>query len=169
MDILDAIFTRRSIRKYTGELITDSQLETILKAGFCAPSAHNKQPWHFLVIKDKEKIDKISNLHPYAKMAPSAGCVIIACGDKDIEDQTGFLVEDCSAAMQNILLAAHGIELGAVWCALHPIENITEKINEFFSIPENIIPVGMIVVGNKEKDRKPNDRYIKERIHFDQW
>ena len=93
MDILEAIFTRRSIRKFTGEPVTEDQLNLILKAGFHAPSAHNRQPWHFVVIRDEEKIDAMSQIHPYAKMAPSAGCIIIVCGDKDIEDQSGFIAE----------------------------------------------------------------------------
>ena len=169
MDILEAIFTRRSIRNFTGEPITEDQLEIILKAGFYAPSAHNKQPWHFIVVKDKEKIEAISQIHPYAKMAPSAGCIIMVCGDKDIEGQSGFIAEDCSAAIQNILLASHGIGLGAVWCALYPISMLTKNAKKIFNIPNNVIPVGMVVIGHKLRDRNASDRFKVERIHYDEW
>jgi nitroreductase len=116
MDVLEAIFTRRSIRKYTGEPVSDQDLETVLRAGCHAPSAHNIQPWEFLIIKDRSAFDSISKALTYAKMLPQADLCIIVCGDKNKQSMTGFLVEDCSAAIQNILLAAHGIGLGAVWC-----------------------------------------------------
>ncbi len=169
MDILEAIFTRRSIRQYTGELISDKQLKIVLRAGFYAPSAHNRQPWHFIIVKDKEKIASISEFHPYAKMAPSAGCVIVVCGDKKDESQAGFIAEDCSAAIQNMLLAAHGLGLGAVWCALHPVSKLTKNAKQLFDIPDDIIPVGLVVVGNKEKDRTVSERFKEDRLHYDKW
>lgn len=169
MDILQAIFTRRSIRKFTGVPIEEQQLETLLKAGFSAPSAHNTQPWHFVVVKDKEALENVAANHPYAKMLPSAGCCIIVCGDKETQKTEGFLVEDCSAAIQNILLAAHGIGLGAVWCGLYPIPTLTKIISETLSLPDNVIPIGMIVVGNKQEDKAPAERYDKAKIHYNKW
>ncbi len=146
MDILQAIMTRRSIRKFTVEVITEEQLDTLLRAGFQAPSAHNLQPWHFVVARNKELLEKISGFHKYAKMLPNAGCGIIVCGNKEKQPNRGFLVEDCSAAIQNILLAAHGIGLGAVWCGLYDSENLVEATKEVLELPNNIIPIGMVVV-----------------------
>jgi nitroreductase len=169
MELLEAIFTRKSIRKYTGESLTEEQLELILRAGFAAPSAHNKQPWHFVVVRDKETLEKIAHFHPYAKMLPQAGCGIIACGDSNKEGMTGFLTEDCSAAIQNMLLAAHGIGLGAVWCGLYPVTALTSKVSGLLELPENIIPIGLVVAGHKNEERKAVDQYDAKKVHFEKW
>lgn len=169
MDVLEAIYSRKSIRRFTGEKISEENLKTILMAGFCAPSAHNKRPWHFVVIRDEESLKAIANAHPYAKMLPGAGCGIVVCGDKEREGMTGFLVEDCSAAMENMLLAAHGIGLGAVWCGLYPVPQLVKLVEKVLDLPENIIPVGVMVVGAKDEERAVKDRYDEERVHFDRW
>ena len=135
MDVLEAIFTRKSIRKYTGESITEEQLKIILRAGFAAPSAHNRQPWHFVVIRDRQTLEKIASSHPYAKMLPQAGCGIVVCGDSNKEEGSVFLAEDCSAAIQNMLLAAHGIGLGAVWCGLYPATERAEEVSGLLGLP----------------------------------
>lgn len=169
MDVLQAIYTRRSIRKFTGEPISEEHMEKLLKAGFCAPSAHNLQPSHFIVIKNPATLEYIANMHPYAKMLPQAGCCIVVCGDEKVQKTRGLLIEDCSAALQNILLAAHGLGLGAVWCGLHPDPELTKIIAVSNKLPENIEPIGMVVVGHKAEDRAPADRYDKARVHFEQW
>lgn len=169
MNVIEAIFTRRSIRKYTGQPIEQGELKLILKAGFHAPSAHNKQPWHFVVIKDSGLLEKISSGHQYAKMLPQAGCAIIVCGDKKREGLSGFLIEDCSAAIQNMLLAAHGLGLGAVWCGLYPVTKLTGMINKLIELPSEIIPVGLVVVGHGSEVRNTPDRYIEDRVHFEKW
>lgn len=169
MEVLDAIFTRRSIRRFTGEPIAEEDMKKILRAGFSAPSAHNRQPWHFVVVRDKDTLETISKGHPYAKMLPQAGCCIIVCGDKNKQGMTGFLVEDCSAAIQNILLAAHGLGLGAVWCGLYPVPQLTRLIDEAVALPPEITPVGMVVLGHKDEEKKSEDRYDESKIHMDRW
>lgn len=169
MDIIEGIMTRRSIRQFTRELISDKQLDTILRAGFQAPSAHNYQPREFIVVRDKEKITEIKEFHKYAKMVEEAGTLIVVCGDKNRQNNMGLLVSDTSAAIQNMLLAAHGLGLGAVWCGIYDIYNYIVKFSEVLSLPENILPVGMVVVGNKIKDSNPQDRYDENKIHFDAW
>lgn len=169
MDILETIFTRRSIRKFTGEPIGDEDLKTILKAGFQAPSAHNYEPREYIVVRDKKIIEKITKFHKYSKMLPKAGCGIIVCGDKDKQPEIGFLVEDCSASMQNMLLAAHGIGLGAVWCGLYSVTKLTEAMADVLELPEHVIPIGMIVVGIKDESKEPIDRYDERKIHYDKW
>ncbi|NLJ98204.1 MAG: nitroreductase family protein [Tissierellia bacterium] len=169
MDILEAIMTRRSIRKYTGESIKEEDLKTILKAGFQAPSAHNYQPREYVVVRDKDIIEKISEFHKYAKMLPKAGCGIIVCGDKTKQPEIGFLVEDCSASIQNMLLAAHGLGLGAVWCGLYSVEELTEPMTDVLELPEHIIPIGMVVVGVKDEGKRTIDRYDESKVHFDKW
>lgn len=169
MDVLQAIYTRKSIRKFTGEPLTQEELETVLRAGFSAPSAHNFQPWHFVIIREAEKLEHIAKKHPYGKMAPGAGCAIIACGDTEKQQEEGFLVEDCSAAIQNMLLAAHGIGLGAVWCGIYPKQELMELIKETTKLPDNIIPVGMMVIGHKAQEREATDRYDAAKVHYNQW
>ncbi len=169
LDVLQAIFTRRSIRNFTGEPLNQEEVETVLKAGFSAPSAHNMQPWHFVVIKNIKKLEEIARLHPYAKMLPQAGCAILVCGDTEKQNMEGFLIEDCSAAIQNILLAAHGIGLGAVWNGIYPMPEFIQIFRDTIKLPETVIPVGMVVIGHKSQDVEATDRYDSTKIHYDQW
>lgn len=161
--------TRTSIRDFTGELISDEQLDTMLRAGFQAPSAHNFQPWEFIVIRDKEIINEIKEFHKYAKMLDAAGTAIVVCGNTDRQKNTGFIVADGSAAIQNMILTAHGLGLGAVWCGIYGIPKLIDKFSEVLNLPKEVLPVGMVVVGNKVEDRKPQDRYDESKIHYDQW
>ncbi len=169
MDVLEALFTRRSIRRYTGEPISEEHLRLLLKAGFSAPSAHNRQPWHFVVVRNRYTLEEIARQHPYAKMLPQAGCGIIVCGDRSEEERLGFLIEDCSAAIQNILLAAHGLGLGAVWCGLYPAEERAQVVAEVLNIPSGIIPVGLVVVGHGDEKKQGVDRFDEKRVHYDKW
>lgn len=169
MNVLDVINTRRSIRSYTGELISEEQLKTILKAGFQAPSAHNREPREYIVIRDEDILEKIPTFHPYTKMLPKAKCGIVVCGNKEKQSEVGFLALDSAASIQNMLLAAHGLDLGAVWCGLYPIPELIEPISELLGLPEHIIPISMVVVGVKDKDSKPIDRYNEDNIRYDKW
>lgn len=169
MDILKVIMTRRSIRKFSGQVISDENLELILKAGFQAPSAHNREPREFVVVIKKSRLNEISEFHRYAKMLPKAGCGIVVCGDKTKQEEIGFLTEDCSASIQNMLLAAHGLGLGAVWCGLYPVSDYVKKISKILNLPEHIIPIGMVVVGEKDEDREIIDRFNPKSIHYDNW
>jgi len=169
LDVLQAIATRRSIRKYTGQPVSEQDLKTVLTAGFQAPSAHNYQPCHFVIVRDKSLLENIARFHPHAKMLPQAGCGIVVCGEKGKQTETGFLVQDCSAAIQNMLLAAHGIGLGAVWCGLYPVPQLTEPISELLNLPPNAVPVGMMVVGHKNEQKNPVDRYDQSRAHLEHW
>lgn len=169
MDIIEGIMTRRSIRHFTGELVSDEQLDTMLRAGFQAPSAHNMQAWEFIVVRDKEKIAKIKDFHKYAKMVEAAGTLIVVCGDKNKQENLGLLVSDTSAAIQNMLLTAHGLGLGAVWCGIYDIYDYISNFSQVLNLPDNILPIGMVVVGNKIKDRSMQDRYDENKIHYDSW
>jgi len=169
MNVIDAILTRRSIRRFTGRVITDEQLNLLLKAGFQAPSAYNLQPWHYVVVKEKETLEKIADIHPYAKMLPQAGCGIVVCGDISRETKEGYLVEDCSAAIQNILLAAHGTGLGAVWCGVYPDTDRCRLFSEILNLPENIIPVGLVAIGYPNEEKPPQDRFDPTKVHFETW
>ena len=169
MDVLEAINSRRSIRKFTGKPIDEQDLKNIIKAGFQAPSAHGLEPREFVVVRNAKIIEKIVQFHGYAKMLTQAGCGIVVCGDKTKQNVFGFLISDCSASVQNMLLAAHGLGLGAVWCGLYPREHLIEGMTDVLNLPEHIIPVGMVVVGIKDEKKSAINRYNEDKIHYDRW
>jgi nitroreductase len=169
MDVLDAIFTRRSIRKFTGQPVSEEDLHTILRAGCYAPSAKDKRPWQFIVVRDAEKLKAIAAGMRYGKMIPQAGCVIVVCGSKADQGMVGFLVEDCSAAIQNMLLATHGLGLGAVWCGLYPVTPNTRLVTDILELPAGIVPVGLIALGHKIEDRQTAERFDPAKVHLEKW
>lgn len=169
MEIIEGIITRRSIRKYTSQKISDEQVQVLLKAGMYAPSARNQQPWHFIVINKREILNKIAGIHPYAKMLTEVRLAILVCGDEALELSSGYWVVDCSAATQNILLAAHGLGLGSVWLGLHPREERKQAVRELFKLPANIQPLSLISIGYPNESKEIPDRFKPERIHFNFW
>jgi len=120
MDALETIFSRRSIRQFTNEPISDELIELLLRAGMNAPSAANRQPWRFVIINDRETLNQITTFHHYSLMLHQAPIAILVCGDSERAYERGYLALDCSAATQNILLAAHSLGLGAVWLGIYP-------------------------------------------------
>lgn len=169
MDIIEGILSRRSIRKYTNQKISKEQIELLLKAGMYAPSARNQQPWHFIVVTDRDLLDKIKNSHPYAGMLNDAQAAILVCGDQELELSKGYWVVDCSAATQNILLAAHGIGLGAVWLGIHPREERKDAIHNLFNLPAKIQVLSLISVGYPDEIKEMPERFKPERIHYNEW
>lgn len=169
METLKAIFTRRSIRKYSGNLITDEQLEVLLRAAMHAPSAKNRQPWHFIVINDRKVLAEIAEGHPYGKMLTQASAAIVICGDKNIEELDSLVLQDCSAASQNILLAAHDMGLGAVWLGLQPREDRISSLKAILKFPDYIMPVSMVSLGSPDEIKEDQERYLVDRIHINKW
>ncbi len=169
MDVLEAIFTRRSVRKYTGEPVSEEALQTILRAGSYAPSAMNRQPWHFVVIRDRQMLETIPRYQPYTKMLPQAGCCVVVCGDKLRQPLVGFLAEDCSAVIQNMLLAAHALGLGAVWCGVYPVSLFTKALTKLLHLPDVIVPIGMVGIGHPAEQRDTPERFDPARIHSETW
>lgn len=169
MDTIEAILTRRSIRKYGKENITDEQIKQLLEAGMSAPSAHNYQPWHFIVIRDRQTLNEIPRFHRFAQMLKEAPAAIVVCGDTGIEQNVDYINQDCSAATQNILLAAHAIGLGAVWLGIFPRDERVGNLKKLLNIPENILPVSIISLGYPAEKKPPAKRYNINRIHYDRW
>jgi nitroreductase len=169
METIEAIKSRRSIRKYKAEQVPEEKISDILACAMQAPSAGNEQPWHFLVIKDKKTLAKIPQINPYAAMAKDAPLAILVLGDTTLEKFNGFWVQDCSAAVQNILLAAHGLGLGAVWTAIYGLDDRVKGFKDLFSLPDNILPLALIPIGFPENDIAPVDRFNEERVHLDKW
>lgn len=169
MDIFEAIHNRRSIRKYTDEPVTDEDIRKILEAAMMAPSAGNQQPWQFIVVRDKDALRKIETVHPYAKMAADAPLGILVCGDPSLEKYPGFWVQDCSAAIQNMLLAVHGLGLGGVWTGIYPREDRVNGFRKLFGLPDTVIPLAFIVIGHPAQKLVSTSRYREDRVHHDKW
>jgi nitroreductase len=169
MDLMNTILTRRSARRYTEQNVSEETVTELLKAAMQAPSAHNKQPWHFVVIRNKDTMNKIMEFHEYSKMLRGAQVVIAVCADVANYDFIPYWPQDCSAATENILLAAHGLGLGTTWMGVYPAPNYPEKIAEILNIPEGIVPFNLISIGYPSEERIPASRFDESRIHFEQW
>jgi nitroreductase len=169
MDVIDALMSRRSIRRYTQTAVPDDTVKQLLKAAMNAPSAGNEQPWQFIVIRQREILDAIPSIHPYAHMLKEAALAIAVCGDLNFEVYKDFWVQDCSAATQNILLAAHGFGLGAVWLGFYPLQDRVAGLKRMLSLPEHVIPLSMVSIGWPAEEKAPAMRYLEERVHYDKW
>jgi nitroreductase len=169
MDAVQTILTRRSCRKFLNKEVEQEKIDIILKAAMQAPSAGNEQAWRFIVVTDKKLLQEIPKVSPYAQMAKEASLAIIICGDPSLEKFPGFWVQDCSAATQNILLAAHALGLGAVWTASYPMMDRVEGIRHLFNIPDTIIPFAIVPIGYPAQELPVELRYKKERIRKNKW
>jgi nitroreductase len=171
-DFLNVIYTRRSVRTFTGEPVKKDDLTEILRAGMSAPSAVNVQPWAFVAVTDRDTLDELCEALPYAKMLDKAGAAIIVCGvpEKDDTYAKDYWVMDCSLASGNILLAAHAMGYGAVWTAAYVNDERVRSVRRILSIPENIVPLNVIPVGvPADRDAKPLDKFKQENIHWEKW
>ncbi len=172
VDAIDNILTRTSIRAYNDSAISDDKIDTLLRAAMAAPTAMNRQPWQFVVVNDRVKLDSIASKLRGASMAVNAQIAIAVCGDmsKTIEgDGRDFWIQDCSAATENLLLAAHSLGLGAVWCGVYPIENNVKNISSILELPDHIIPLNIIPIGYPKTPSAPKQKYDNERIHFNKY
>jgi len=169
MDVLEAIFTRRSIRSFIDREVEPEKIETLLRAAMQAPSAHNKQPWHFVVVNKRSLLDAIADFHPYGKMLYTAPQAIVVCGDLSEENNERYLGLNCAAATQNILLAAHGLNLGAVWVALYPREERILKIQQILTLPQYVLPISLVALGYAQRKVPPENRYNAQKVHVNRW
>ena len=169
MDIWDAIQNRRSIRQYGDQSISAEQLQKLLSAAMMAPSAMNAQPWHFVVLTDQSVLTEIAAKNPNAEMTKDAPLAILVCADLELEQAPGFWPQDCSAAVQNLLLAAHALGLGAVWTGIYPQEKSVEGYRQLFQLPENIVPHSLIPIGYPAEFPETEDRYREDRVHRERW
>jgi nitroreductase len=171
-ETLNTIFSRKSVRHFTDEDVSKEQLELIVKAGMAAPTAVNMQPWSFVIVKDRETLDKLASELPYAKMLYQAPAAIVVCAIPEWsikEHPEKYSVIDCSAATQNILLAVESIGLGAVWTAAYPREERMISVRNILNIPESIIPLNVIPVGHPTGEDTPKDKWKPDRLHWEKW
>ncbi|MBZ9687326.1 nitroreductase family protein [Clostridium estertheticum] len=169
LNILSCISTRRSIRGYTNQPIAEEQMNTILDAGFCAPSAQNKRPWHFIIIRNKGQLFSLSETNIKGEMIQHSNCCIVVCGDRILQGINELLIEDCSAATQNILLAAHGLGIGAVWCGIVQNSDWKKHIITQLKLPESIIPIAVISLGYPDEIKTAKNRFELSKVHNEVW
>ena len=172
------IMNRKSVRSFTGQKLSEEQITTLLKAAMAAPTAMNYQPWCFVVVNDEAKVAAMFGDGRGADMYLKAGAVIVVCGETTMkrsrngettEQPNRFWFEDCSAATENLLLAAEAMGLGAVWTGCWPIEARCEKIANELGLPENVMPLAVVPVGYPAGDDQPKDKWKPEKVHYTQW
>ena len=169
MDTLTAIFTRRSIRKYTDQPVSEATVKLLLQAAMAAPSAKNDQSWEFIVIRDKNTLRQIPSFHPFAKHVPDAAVAIVVCGNTKLQAAPGHWIPAASNATMNILLAAHSLGLGAVWTTFYPYEDRTAGIRKLLNLPDHIMPLNIIPIGYTTEKGNYQDRFNPVKIHYEKW
>ena len=167
--IIQNIMTRTSVRAYTDQAIGKDTIEAILKAGMAAPTAVNAQPWHFVAVTNRAILDSLATSNPNARMLHQAPLAIVVCGDitKTLEGKgREFWIQDCSAATENILLAAHAYGLGAVWTAAYPIDDRMASISTTLQLLETIVPLCAIIIGHPAENPEPKDKWKEENVTY---
>lgn len=170
-DKLRPLFGRRSVRVYREEPVSEELVSDLLKAAMAAPSACARDPWHFVVVRRRETLSRIATALPNGRMLANAALGLVVCGD--IERAHGrelsYLLQDCSAAIENILLAAHLLGLGACWLGVHPRQPRVEAVRTAVELPEHIIPVSCIAIGWPGETPSPRTRFDAQRVHQERW
>ncbi|MBQ9235431.1 MAG: nitroreductase family protein [Alphaproteobacteria bacterium] len=165
------LLTRRSVRKFVkNHVISDDNIRDLLKIAMYAPSGCNKQPWEFIVVNDRSLCDKISDIHPYAKFLRDASLAVVVCGNEQQECAKGHWITDTSAAIENLLLACHGLGLGACWCGIYPDAALMKTFSSMLNLPDYIKPNALVVIGYPlQMPSSVQDRFREDKIHYNQW
>lgn len=169
-ETLKTIFSRRTVRHFLNEPVAPEALEMICRAAMAAPSACNRQMWQFVIVSARERLDAMLEFLPNAKMLAQAQAAIAVCGEPS-EDFGFYWQQDCSAATQNALLAAHSLGLGACWCGLFPREDRAAAVAKFLGVPANVIPMALLAIGRPDPaaGEEPKDKWKPEKIHREKW
>jgi len=166
--VIQNIMMRKSVRNYTAEPIAKDALERLVRAGMAAPTAGNKQPWKFVVIDQRALLDALAGKLPYAKMLARAPAAIAVCGDmtKTFPDKPDdeYWIQDCSAASENILLAAEALGLGAVWTGVYPVSDRVAAVQEILHLDKKLVPLNVIAVGHPAGGEPPKDKWKPENL-----
>lgn len=164
--MIDAILRRRSIRKYADRPVSDEQVRQLLLAGMAAPSALGTEPWIFVVIRDRKTLARVPKAHPYAKMVPKAGLAILVCHDERITKGSDWFVQDCSAATENILIAASALGLGAVWLGVYPRQDRVDKLRELLGLESFLMPFSLISLGHPGESKPAKTKFKDDKTRF---
>ena len=165
MNELDFIFSRRSIRRFTAEKVSENQIKLLLEAAMAAPTAMNLQPWHFVVVEDPKQLVGLRKILPFGKM--TVPLAISVCGNLGTMKRLvteRFWVQDCSAATQNLLLAANALGLGAVWCGVHPINRLESSVRAILNLPETVVPLNVVYIGHPSEEKPARTQFDLSKI-----
>lgn len=165
-DRLSTIFSRRSIRAYTDEPVSEADIQALLQAGMAAPSASNRKPWHFVAVTDKPTLQALAEVHPFGKMIGGAGLGIAVCGDPRISD---WWVQDCTAATENILVAVSALDLGGVWLGCHGRPEREDAVRSVLKIPAEIGVLSLLSIGHPAEQKEARTQYDPGRVHWQGW
>ncbi len=143
----------------------------LLEAAMAAPSAMTKDPWRFVVVRDRQTLAKLATLHPGAAMLSAAAMAVVVCGDLEaaFESNISYLLQDCSAAIENLLLAAHAQGLGACWVGVHPGQALIKQVKAWLALPGSIVPVAVVALGQPGEEQPPRTRYNADYVHCERW
>lgn len=170
--VQNCILTRTSIRKFTDTPLTDGQMDSLVRAAMAAPTAADKRPWEIITITDRDILDAIADRFQTMTMMSSATAAVVICGDTNstLEGEgAAYWVQDCSAATENLLLSAHGMGLGAVWCGIYPQSNRVEDFSALLDLPEHVIPLSIVALGHPAGPAHPKEKYNPAKLHSQQW
>lgn len=171
--VMQNILSRKSVRAYTDQPVSRAQIDTLLRAAMAAPTGRDMRPWKFIVVDDKEMLKTLAGRLPYAKMLPEAQAAVLICGDLSVKDDKGNpstnWMFDCSAATENLLLAAESMGLGAVWTAVYPYDERLRPVTEVMQLPDYIVPLNVIPIGYPKGNPQPKDKYDTDNIHYNGW
>jgi nitroreductase len=169
MDALDAVLTRRSIRKYTDAPVPEELVTTLLHAAMAAPSARNQQPWRFIVVRDRALLSALATAQPNAGMVSQAQVAVVVCADLDLVESEGYWIQDCAAATENLLIAAHALGLGAVWSGTYPREERVAGVRGVVGLPDSLVPFAVVPIGYPAEHPAAADRFDSGRISLDRY
>ena len=167
MELKEALYKRRSVRKFTDEPISDEMIEELLHAAMSGPSAFNKKPWEFYVGTNPDKLEELKGASKFTKF--NSKLAIIVCGNLSRAlplQMANYWIQDCSAATENILLRVTDLGLGGVWCGIHPQKNAEERVRKMLDIPKTQVPLNVIFIGHPAEEPESRDQYEEARVHY---
>lgn len=166
---METIFKRRSIRKFTADEVEDNKIELMLRAAMQAPSAGNQQPAEFIVVRNKEILEKLAAVSPYASAVKNAPLAFVLLANKNNFRFAENWQMDLSAAAENLWLEAVHLGLGTVWLGIAPLDDRMQAVTKIFSLPPNILPFAVMPVGYPDQTTNTIDRYNAEKVHFEKY
>ncbi|MDZ7337332.1 MAG: nitroreductase family protein [candidate division KSB1 bacterium] len=169
MEAYEAIITRRSVRTFTSRPVPPEVVRKLLVAAMSAPSAGNQQPWHFVVVRARGTLEALAELLPHGKMLLHAPVAVVVCADLRLEVHAGYWVQDCAAATENLLLAAHALGLGGVWVGVYPREERVVGVRKLFALPDEVMPLCIVAIGYPGEPIGGAERYKEGRVHYERW
>ncbi len=167
--VMDAILTRRTIRKFKADAVSEQDIRYLLEAAMSAPSTGKQEPWYFMVITDKETLSAAADAQKHGPMLKQAPLAIVVAYDKTLEVHKNTAQLDCAAATQNMLVAANSKGLGAAWLGVYPDADKMKAVKKLFCMPANIVPFAIVAVGHPAEDKYPKARFVKSRVHYGVW